>query len=340
MALTTAKLKFEQKAKIKFIGDKFVSCLNDTAEYLDTSKKELVTILNELHLSYWRDVITRHYYESNNWLWKIIIATNRSLFLDLLPIEKEDLALDLGAGWGQITIPLSQRCDVVAVEGNVNKLEIIKSIADQEKRNNIIYILSNILDLPFDNEQFNIIIMNGVLEWVGVSRKDGDPIDLQKKALSIVYELLVHGGYFYLGIENKLGLKYLLGEKDDHLGLKDFVYLPTKLLRQKYKEMRNEELRVFIYEKTEYEELLKEAGFKDIKFYVALPDYKIPQAFIELSDPKVLEHFFASMIIPDEHRGDGVLSENNEKLKIIYNQLAKYQFLGKLMPSFSIICKK
>ena len=50
-------------------------------------------------------------------------------------------------------------------------------------------------------------------------------ISFQQNVIRNAYNLLKPGGVLYIGIENKYGLKYLLGEKDDHSGLENFVYL-------------------------------------------------------------------------------------------------------------------
>jgi ubiquinone/menaquinone biosynthesis C-methylase UbiE len=337
------RVKFSKNVTSKLIedivvfGDKILEI-----PYYDADSQGLDRLTKEMKNNYWLDVVNSTYEKSNPWLNKIVTNSNRSDFIFLLPVKQNDLALDLGSGWGQVAIPLSRFCDVVAIEGNMPKLRIMKEIARQEQRNNILLGLSDILHLPFEKEQFNFIILNGVLEWVGQYSNDNDPIEVQQKVLQQVNSLLVDGGYLYIGIENKNGLKYLLGEIDDHTTMTDFTYLPAEKAKEVYKDKTGKELKIFVHGKKEYEAMLNEAGFSKIRFYGALPDYKLPQYLIDLSSPSVSTYFLEVMDFVDEHRGalDGGNSTFNKKLKDLYRVFSSLNVAELFYPSYAIIARK
>jgi len=341
---TLKRVRFVKDPRVRIIDDNtvFFIAKDSAVTYYDARSDQLKSIIRDLKTKKWTDAVAEAFEKRNPWLCKIVLDTSRSDFVFLLPTKTEDLAVDLGAGWGQVAIPLSRFCDVVAVEGNADKLEIMKAIADQEKRKNIGFVLGNILDLPFEKSQFDLAILNGVLEWVGSYGGSNDPVELQLDALKKAYDLLVPGGHLYIGIENKYGLKYLLGEIDDHTGLKDFTYLPIEKAKRVYMRETGRDLTVFVHSKDRYESMLRNSGFSSIRFYGAFPDYKFPKVMIDLSSPEAFEYFLEKMDFVDEHKGaeDGSRSFYDGKLRDIYPILLSVGALQHFCPSYAIIARK
>jgi SAM-dependent methyltransferase len=338
------RVKFVDPNQVAIIDDNIISSMGDTGKihYYDTDLDQLSGLIEKLKDKPWLDVISGLYAEDNPWLYQIITNSNRSDFIFLLPLKEGDLALDLGAGWGQVAIPLSKFCDVVAVEGYLDKVKIMNEIARQEKRDNILFLFCDVFQMPFEKEQFDFAILNGVLEWVGAFNYDDEPINQQQKILEEIYDLLTPNGYLYIGIENKCGLKYLLGEMDDHTGLTDFTYLPVVMAKRVFKEKTGEELRVFVHNKKEYEQMLKRAGFSTVQFFGILPDYKLPNYIVDLSISKLSKYFLETMDFVYEHKGglDGSYSVYNKKLKDLYPLFSSLDIADFFYPSYAIIAQK
>ena len=75
----------------------------------------------------------------------------------------------------------------------------------------------NFCTFPLASEQFDLVIFNGSLEYIG------SPDSFWKTQCAAMREaarILKHGGLVYVGIENSLGLKYLLDAPDDHTGIR------------------------------------------------------------------------------------------------------------------------
>ncbi len=335
------KLKFLNNIDVKYIDDITYSFLNDNGITLfDITNEEFLKFREKLKTQNWMEIAFDMYYEKYPWLYKIITDSNRSDFLFLLDIKKDDLALDLGSGWGQISIPLSRLCNVVTLEGNLEKIQLIKEIAKQENRKNIQYVAANISDNVFENDQFDLIILNGVLEWVGAFSEGVSPFEIQQKAIQNAYNLLKPNGTLYIGIENKYGLKYLLGEKDDHTGLNDFVYLNDNSLDSYYRSINEKPLRSFTYSKENYEKMLKNSGFENVDFFASLPDYKLPRSMVNLANNSIIKFVQENLEFVTEFDGfTGHISKLNHKLKNIYPILSP-DTLANLYPSYSIIARK
>jgi hypothetical protein len=122
-------------------------------------------------------------------------------------------------------------------------------------------ISENINDLNI-SKKFDFITSIGVLEYSGRYIESKDPyVEFLKK----LKKLLVDGGKLILAIENKFGLKYWAGVKEDHTGrLFDSIEnYPT-----------GDGVKTF--SKNELIKMLNKSGFNQIKLYFPMPDYKMP----------------------------------------------------------------
>jgi 2-polyprenyl-3-methyl-5-hydroxy-6-metoxy-1,4-benzoquinol methylase len=337
----TNKLRFLNDVDVKQIDDAGYSFLNNSGIKLsDITYDEFLIFKEKLEIQNWMEVAFDMFYETNPNLYKIITDSNRSDFSFLLDIKKNDLALDVGAGWGQISVPLSKFCDVVALEGNLEKIDLITQIAKQENRNNIQYVATNIFDDIFKNEQFDFIILNDILELMDVIPKEMASFDIQEKIFQIAYNLLKPGGILYVGIENKYGLKYLLGEKDDHTGLEDFVYLNNNSIESFYKSVTGNYSPSLTQSKKNYEKILRISGFENIDFFASLPDFKLPKLILDLADNSSIQFAQNNLeFIPEFDGSTGHISKLNDKLQNLYSIFSANE-LSNLYPSYSIIARK
>lgn len=127
--------------------------------------------------------------------------------------------LDVGSGWGMISFGLSHFYDTVySLDGVYERLRFQSIRARSDGVDNIRFLRSSLLKLPLGDHSLDLIALNGVLEWVGLSDPNREPHELQRMFLAEIARLLKPEGKVFLGIENRFGLQYLLGHKD-HSGL-------------------------------------------------------------------------------------------------------------------------
>lgn len=197
-----------------------------------------------------------------------------------IPLTKDSVVLDVGAGLGRISIPLARVCGrVIACDQSQARMAFLKQRAKTLNLTNIDVFVGDIYDLPLQNHSVDLIVMNGVLEWVGLTDKYKDPRVAQIKALEICKKLLKPGGRLYIGIENRWASTYL--RATDHGGLLYTSYMP-RFLADWYSRMRGKgAYRTYTYSKKGYEKLFRDSGFS-IKpdFYLLFPGYNLPRVIV------------------------------------------------------------
>lgn len=215
----------------------------------------------------------------------MILNAERANWHFLAPAPRCSRVLDIGAGTGTNTHGLALHYrEVVAVEPVLERVEFMRHRFAQEGLSNVKVIRSSVWTLPFERESFDLVAMNGVLEWVAEGGSE-DPGAVQTRALTNVLELLRPGAFLYLGIENRLGIGSFLGYPDPHCGL-PFVTAAPRRLAHWYARRKGQPCgyRNYLYSSRGYRQLLHRAGFRSADVYLALPSYNHPQFFVPLSN--------------------------------------------------------
>src|SRR5690606_34692635 len=103
---------------------------------------------------------------------------------------------------------------------------------------------------------------------------------------------LSEGGMCVIGIENRLGLKYVMGAPDDHIGVPNIAVFDAGLARTKCLEKLGRPLRTYTYTAAEYKSILYGVGFHVVRFFAAFPDYKLPEVILPMDQLIIVDDFF------------------------------------------------
>ncbi|OOC63690.1 class I SAM-dependent methyltransferase [Paenibacillus ihbetae] len=257
--------------------------------------------------------------KSNKWEILYHLSPLRRNLLEWINISEYNDALEVGSGCGALTGLLCENVSrVTGIELSKRRAEIV--LKRCEKFNNLEMIVGNLLDIPLPAESFDLITLVGVLEYAGKFSEGNFPYE---SLLSYLFQLMQRNGKLVIAIENKFGLKYWAGAREDHTS-RFFDSLENYNF--------NGSIRTF--SKFELEDLLRKTGFNKISFYYPFPDYKLPT------------HIFSEDFLPT----DGFFGDNspnydmdrvqlfNEPL-VLDNLITNKQF-SFFANSFLIICEK
>lgn len=196
----------------------------------------------------------------------------RGNIVEWLPISKMHKVLEIGSGCGAITGTLADKAKEVTCIELSKKRSLINAYRNQDKKNIEIKV-GNFQEIEKTLEdKFDYIMLIGVFEY-GASYLQGKKPYL--RFLEIIKSHLAKEGKIVIAIENKYGLKYWAGCKEDHVG-KFFEGL----------EGYGESSGVRTFSKKEISKLMEENGLHS-EFYYPYPDYKFP---ISIYSDKYLPH--------------------------------------------------
>jgi SAM-dependent methyltransferase len=231
----------------------------------------------------WSDVVAESPEPSVQRAATMILNLDRANWHCLLDLPADSRVLDLGAGTGTTSHALANHYrEVVALEPVLERVQFMRHRFTQENLSNVQIVRSSLWTLPFAPESFDLVAMNGVLEWVAEGRTE-DPQELQKSALKNALGLLRPGGYLYIGIENRLTPGYFIGYADPHAGLPFVTILPRPLAQWYARKKGLKGYRNYLYTSAGYRKLLRRVGFTKVEIYLAIPSYNHPRFLIPLA---------------------------------------------------------
>ena len=198
--------------------------------------------------------------ERNNWPIMYHLSDQRANIVEWIPMDGRAKVLEVGSGCGAITGMLASKAkEVVACDLSRRRSEI--NATRNSDCDNVTIHVGNFRDIEPDlPKDFDYIFLIGVFEYGQGYIGTDSPYE---KFLRMLKRHLKKGGRIVIAIENRLGLKYFAGCKEDHLG-SYFTgiegYSPDSVARTF---SRNGLINIF-----------KKCGMNEYHFYYPYPDYK------------------------------------------------------------------
>ena len=200
--------------------------------------------------------------EKGSWPCLYHLSEQRTNIIEWYPMKPEAKVLEIGAGCGAITGALVRKAKRVVANDLSRRRSMINAWRNKDAEN---------LELMVGNfntvsegltEKFDYITLIGVFEYAKSYIQEKDPYSV---FLDKINRLLAEDGEILIAIENRLGLKYFAGCREDHKG-RAFEgiegYPATSGVRT--------------FSKAELEALLQKNGYQNYEFYYPYPDYKLP----------------------------------------------------------------
>lgn len=196
--------------------------------------------------------------------WPILyhLSALRENIVDWLPIKKSDKVLEVGSGCGAITGALAGKAASVTCVDLSKKRSTINAYKNADCDNVTIHV-GNFKDIEPDlDTDFDYVCLIGVFEYgQGYMGSDTPYHDF----LNILKKHVKKDGRLVIAIENKFGLKYFAGCKEDHVadyfaGIENYA----------------EGGGVRTFTRKGLERIMKDCGVEEYHFYYPYPDYKFP----------------------------------------------------------------
>ena len=209
------------------------------------------------------------------WITSYWFDSHRADFQAVLPRRTFEKVLDLGCGTGAIAATFASISDEVwGLDGCMESLRIFAARCQHEQLDRVHLVHGTATHLPFEERQFDLVVMNGVLERVGYAGTHAAVLESQRRSLSEAVRVLRPGGSLYIGIENRFGGNYLLGSPDEHTGLSYVNVLPRAVANRYSKLAQKREFTAFTHSYRGLSRMLAEAGFRQVQFWAPIPSYR------------------------------------------------------------------
>ena len=198
--------------------------------------------------------------ERKSWPIMYHLSSQRENIVSWLPIKRDMKVLEIGSGCGAITGALAEKAGRLDCVDLSRKRSLINAYRHQNLNNVTIHV-GNFQDIePSLDSDYDFALLIGVFEY-GQSYIGGETP--YEDFLKIIRKHVKAGGSIVIAIENRYGLKYWAGCREDHLGT-FFSSIEC------YKDGGG--VRTFSDEGLK--KLFKAAGEEEYHFYYPYPDYK------------------------------------------------------------------
>jgi hypothetical protein len=295
------------------------------AGYLDGAEQELLDRLPAIaDLSTGSDELRAL---MRDWPTSYHLTPYRATLFDALGFSRagDRRVLELGAGCGAITRWLGEHfAEVHAIEGSASRARVARArTADLES----VRIYSANYSQLDERETFDVVTLIGVLEYGHLYHPEhkGDPERSAVANLRVAREALAEDGVLVLAIENRLGLKYLNGAREDHSGklfegIEGYPSSATPVT----------------FNARALEAMLTEAGFADADFLLPFPDYKLATTILNPArvDAGDRIHQWIAGAAPDRGAERGPLLYNES---LAWRELSEAGLLRDLANSFLVV---
>ncbi len=260
-----------------------------------------------------------------DWPSEYHLSSDRSNLLRPFNLDSVSRVLELGSGCGAISRYLGELGKQVdAVEGSAARAEL--GAMRCRDLNNVRVINANYNDLELPEGYYDLILFVGVIEYASKFHPDAESDSAAARTiLGQSRKHLTPSGVILVAIENRLGLKYMLGAHEDH-------YAKRYIGINGYRESAG----IATYSQAEWRQLIEEVGFNNVAFSYPFPDYKIPR--VVLAEDYVYQNPHAANHL------EGIISRDycapmprTATEMICWQAASAGNFLGEVSNSFCIV---
>ena len=296
----------------------------------EISESKLRDILEAMKTEPWREIFRASNDPDTVRAFTSIANLNRTSWQYFLPSGAGRSALCVAEGMGATAEALSRNyATVVAVEAVLANVQFMRRRFSQDRVDNVCIVRAGFPHLPFPPESFDLVVFNGVIEWLPSGQRSENPAAVQLAGLRKALELLRRGGHVCIGIDNRWCHEYFLGARDPHANVRWVTIAPRRVANWLMRRAKAERYENYLYGSRGYRRLLQRAGFSEPQVFMAIDSHHQPE-FIVPIDGAPARYFFRWMA--------GLSTRPHRRLlRWIAEHLG---VLGQLQPAFILIASK
>ena len=307
----------------------------------EVGRSQAVELLEAARQGSWREAVRARFPEKDNMRFGLL-DPQRASWAPMMGLDEHSRALDIGSGYGAITHSLSRFAgEVYSVEAIAERIDFSRERFRQDGIGNVHLVQASATSLPLAENSFDLVVVNGVLEWVGEWDVTVDPRTVQINFLKKICRLLKQDGRLLVGIENRFGLGFLLGQLD-HSGIPYTSLVPrpvatfmlSRSSQTHYRTRLNtrKQYRTYTYSESGYRKLLSDAGFAEMSSYWADPGYNQPYHLIPFAAKRWVRQHSEDLL---DHPGRAPRRSWRRRLKKLALPVSSW-----LLPDFVLVASK
>ena len=207
----------------------------------------------------------------------------RSRFLDLLPLTRDMVVLEIGVGFGQHTAALASRVKHL----DTLELRLLNSLftklrCEQSGATNVTFVCGgDDCSLPFCDGSYDAVVLNLVLEWCGSANPSVPAFASQQKLLAEISRVLKPNGVLQLSTKNRFSYRLLVGGRDEHAYELPFgSALPRWMLKLILRLKGKTRSLGYLHSYRALANLLRRAGLSPEASYWAVPEMRFAEQYV------------------------------------------------------------
>src|SRR5688572_13207802 len=172
--------------------DGVLSLASRSGTHGELTKDDMRAFLRAGESMGWRLALEKIVKPKNPAVAGLLLDPRRSNFVDLLKLPANGVAVDIGCGYGGISLQLAQRCaQVFALDNGLERLGFLRTIVRQDGIRNICAIHhDDVTSLPLADESVDLIVMVGVFEYLPVAYPGQSIERVQSSVLKELHRVL------------------------------------------------------------------------------------------------------------------------------------------------------